>query len=45
MLDAAVNGGSDTLVLCDTNGGSLPNYIYGFTSKVVERYSLPIGIH
>ena len=45
MLDAAVNGGSDTLVLCDTNGGSLPNYIYDVTSKVVEKYSLPIGIH
>ena len=45
MLDAAVNGGADTLVLCDTNGGSLPNNIYDVTRKVVERYSLPIGIH
>ena len=45
MLNAAVNGGADTLVLCDTNGGSLPNFIYDVTSKVVNRYSVPIGIH
>ena len=45
MLDAAVNGGADALVLCDTNGGSLPNFIYDVTSKIVNRYSLPIGIH
>ena len=34
MLDAAVNGGADTLVLCDTNGGSLPNYVYDTTKKL-----------
>ena len=45
MLDAAINGGADTLVLCDTNGGSLPNFIYDATSKIVDRFSVPIGIH
>ena len=45
MLDAAVNGGADTLVLCDTNGGSLPQFIHKATSVVVSRFNLPIGIH
>ena len=45
MLDAAVNGGADTLVLCDTNGGSLPNYVYDTTKKIVDRYKQPIGVH
>ena len=34
MLQAAINGGADTLVLCDTNGGSLPDDIKTATSNV-----------
>ena len=26
MINAAKNGGADTIVLCDTNGGSLPSF-------------------
>ncbi len=45
MLSAAVNGGADTLVLCDTNGGSLPTDIARITRAVCERFAVPIGIH
>ncbi|MFL3044864.1 MAG: citramalate synthase, partial [Candidatus Neomarinimicrobiota bacterium] len=45
MLKAAVNGGADTLVLCDTNGGSLPEYVGKTTKMMVQKFSQPIGIH
>ena len=45
MLQAAINGGADTLVLCDTNGGSLPDDIKVATSNVCKKFSQKIGIH
>lgn len=45
MLNAAVNGGADTLVLCDTNGGSLPQCVQEATSTAVTKFNVPIGIH
>lgn len=45
MLEAAVQGGTDTLVLCDTNGGSLPWEIEEITGKVVRAFDVAIGIH
>jgi 2-isopropylmalate synthase len=44
-LDAAVNGGADVLVLCDTNGGRMPHEVYEVTQLVIDRYDVPIGIH
>ncbi len=44
-LEAAVKGGADRLVLCDTNGGSFPSFVYKVTKEMVERFSVPIGIH
>lgn len=45
-LAAAVEGGTDCLVLCDTNGGSFPDEIYDITQKVAERFpGTQIGIH
>lgn len=44
-LQAAVDGGADWLVLCDTNGGAFPNEVYEMTKKVVERFDIKIGIH
>ncbi|UCH27520.1 MAG: citramalate synthase [Trueperaceae bacterium] len=44
-LEAAVDGGADRLVLCDTNGGSLPKEIAERIEEAVSRFSLPIGIH
>ncbi|MEC9050554.1 MAG: alpha-isopropylmalate synthase regulatory domain-containing protein, partial [Candidatus Neomarinimicrobiota bacterium] len=45
MLKAAQNGGADTLVLCDTNGGSLPETIRETTEDVVKQFDKNIGIH
>mgnify|MGYP001109294951 CR=1 FL=1 len=46
VLAAAAEAGADVLVLCDTNGGSLPNEIYDITKAVCEKFSpLSIGIH
>ncbi|QXM05399.1 citramalate synthase [Crassaminicella indica] len=45
VLRAAVAGGADSLVLCDTNGGAFPNEVYAATKKVVEAFSVEVGIH
>ena len=39
-LDAAVAGGASWLVLCDTNGGTLPYEIERITSEVSERFDI-----
>lgn len=45
-LEAAAVAGAETLVLCDTNGGSLPHEIEGTTRTVVEMFpELVIGMH
>lgn len=44
-LHAAAEAGADTLVLCDTNGGSLPHDIHRVTSTVHEQVVKPLGIH
>jgi 2-isopropylmalate synthase len=44
-LRAAEEGGASTLVLCDTNGGSLPGHIRTAVEKVLGQTSLPVGIH
>ena len=45
MLKAAQEGGADTLVLCDTNGGSLPDFIQDATKRVASKYNTLVGIH
>ncbi|MFO7899721.1 MAG: citramalate synthase [Planctomycetota bacterium] len=44
-LAAAVDGGAEVLVLCDTNGGSLPWEIADIVDVVRERFDVPLGIH
>ncbi len=44
-LKAAVRGGAETLVLCDTNGGSLPWEVGEVTRTVKEGLRHPLGIH
>ncbi|WP_341877907.1 citramalate synthase [Defluviitalea saccharophila] len=44
-LSAAVEGGADCIVLCETNGGAFPNEVYEITKKVVEAFEVPVGIH
>ena len=44
-LRAAVRGGAETLTLCDTNGGSLPDEIGRITLAVRQALDFPLGIH
>ncbi len=50
-LDAAIKGGSRTIVLCDTNGGTLPSKISEITRIVTEHFKISqpetiiLGIH
>ena len=44
-LKAAANAGADILVLCDTNGGSLPEEIAGIVAEVGDVIKTPLGIH
>ncbi len=46
-LESAAVAGADTLVLCDTNGGSLPHEVEQITRTVVDTFGsdLTIGMH
>ena len=44
-LRAAVAGGATRLVLCDTNGGTLPAEIATIVSEVARSIETPLGIH
>ena len=45
-LEKAVEGGADCLVLCDTNGGSLPWKVREIMGAVKKRFPrVPLGIH
>ncbi|MDX8406647.1 MAG: citramalate synthase [Mariprofundus sp.] len=46
VLAAAAAAGADALVLCDTNGGSLPDHIAACVRDVVATYpDVAVGIH
>ena len=44
-LKAAMNGGADVIVLCDTNGGSMPQEIQAIMKDVTPDITVPVGIH
>jgi 2-isopropylmalate synthase len=44
-LRAAVAGGAHRIVLCDTNGGSLPEDVSEATRVVAQHIKVPLGIH
>jgi 2-isopropylmalate synthase len=44
-IKKAEEAGADWIVLCDTNGGTLPGEIYEIVTKVCEIMTAPIGIH
>ncbi len=44
-LKTAAEAGAGVLVLCDTNGGSLPREVYDITKRVREKLNAPLGIH
>ena len=44
-LKAAVTGGAESLILCDTNGGALTSQIFEVVEEVSEVIKKPLGIH
>ncbi len=44
-VKAAERGGADTIVLCDTNGGSLPRDVEKAIASVRRVVKRPLGIH
>ncbi len=44
-VQAAHDNGADLIVLCDTNGGTLPEEIGRITREVVSHLGVPVGIH
>lgn len=44
-LKAAIDGGADCLVLCDTNGGTVTSDIFRIVEDVKSRVKKPLGIH
>ena len=45
-LEVAIQGGADYLVLCDTNGGNLTEYIYETTKDIIEQFpNIKVGVH
>jgi len=44
-VTAARDAGADLIVLCDTNGGSLPDEVGVITREVIAALGAPVGIH
>jgi len=44
VLEAAAQAGASRLVLCDTNGGSLPSQVRQAVSEIVEYFGGDVGI-
>jgi len=45
MIQAADSAGAEVIVLCDTNGGSLPHEVARIVADVRTRIKTPLGIH
>src|SRR5215207_3551274 len=45
VLEAAAIAGADCLVLCDTNGGTLPFEVEAIVSAVTSFVDTPVGLH
>jgi 2-isopropylmalate synthase len=45
VLEAAREAGAETLVLCDTNGGTLPHDVERIVADVVGRFDEQVGVH
>lgn len=44
-IKAAADAGASCVILCDTNGGTMPNEIFDIVSLVVKELSVDVGIH
>ncbi len=45
VLAAVEAAGAERLVLCDTNGGSLPHEVFDIVSEIGARIRAPLGVH
>ena len=44
-VKAASDAGADLIVLCETNGGALPEFVGEVTAQVIAHLGKPVGIH
>jgi 2-isopropylmalate synthase len=44
-IRAAVEGGASLVVMCDTNGGSMPEEVAAMTREAAAAIDAPLGIH
>jgi 2-isopropylmalate synthase len=44
-IRAARDAGADIVVLCDTNGGSMPDDVEHITAAAIQELGIPVGIH
>jgi 2-isopropylmalate synthase len=44
-IRAAVEGGAMIVVMCDTNGGTMPDEVAALTKEVAAAIDVPLGIH
>ncbi len=45
VVFAAADAGADTVVLCDTNGGTLPDQVADVVAETAQRTGARLGIH
>jgi len=45
VLEAAAEAGAERLVLCDTNGGTLPSEAGDVVGALLDRFPVPLGVH
>jgi 2-isopropylmalate synthase len=45
VLRAAEEAGAETLVLCDTNGGTLPSEVERIVAEVTGSFACQVGVH
>lgn len=45
VAQAAVDGGADVVVMCDTNGGMMPVGLHQVVGEVLQRTGFRLGIH
>ncbi|MBP3961333.1 citramalate synthase [Paenibacillus lignilyticus] len=45
VLRKAQDAGADWIVLCDTNGGTLPSEVHDIVTRIRMELNAPIGIH
>ncbi|MEM1670015.1 MAG: citramalate synthase [Candidatus Methanomethylicaceae archaeon] len=45
VIKTAIEAKADLIVLCDTNGGTLPHEFFEITKEIISSFKIPIGVH